>query len=78
MAEQPVVCYCGDDAAAKHTVARLIKQIGYEPVDCGALISSRYLEPLALLVAELAYNQGHRPEVGMRFVRRGKQKKGKA
>ena len=75
MAERPAVCYCGDETEAKHVVARLIKQMGFEPVDCGALAVSRYLEPLALLVAELAYNQGKRPEVGVRFVRRGKRKR---
>jgi predicted dinucleotide-binding enzyme len=70
--ERPAVCYCGDDARAKRVVRRLIRQIAFEPVDCGALASARYLEPLALLVAELAYNQGRRPEVGLRFLRRGR------
>ena len=42
---------------------------GFEPVDCGALSSARYLEPLALLVAELAYRLGARPELGLRFLR---------
>lgn len=70
--EQPAVCYCGDDAGAKRVVARLVREIGFEPVDCGALVSARYLEPLALLVAELAYDRGRRPEVGLRFVRRGR------
>jgi predicted dinucleotide-binding enzyme len=63
------VCYCGGDRRAKRVVARLIRQIGFDPVDCGALAVARYLEPLALLVAELAYNQGRRPEVGVRILR---------
>jgi hypothetical protein len=67
--ERPDVCYCGNDAAAKRVVARLIRQIGFEPVNCGALENARYLEPLALLVSELAYNQGRRPELGIRFLR---------
>lgn len=67
--EQPAVCCCGDDARAKRIVARLIREIGFEPVDCGPLSSARYLEPLALLVAELAYNHGRRPELGVRFMR---------
>lgn len=67
--ERPVVCYCGDEPRAKRVVARLIRQLGFEPVDCGALMVARYLEPLALLVAELAYNQGRRPEVGLRILR---------
>lgn len=72
--EQPAVCYCGDDASAKRVTARLIRQLGFEPVDCGALTSARYLEPLAMLVGELAYNQGKRPEVGLRILRRGRGK----
>jgi predicted dinucleotide-binding enzyme len=67
--ERPAVCYCGGDAPAKRVVARLIRQIGFEPVDCGALAVARYLEPLALLIGELAYNQGRRPEVGVRILR---------
>lgn len=68
--EQPAVCYCGDDTRAKRVTARLIRQLDFEPVDCGALVSARYLEPLAMLVGELAYNQGKRPEVGLRILRR--------
>jgi len=69
LGERPDVCYCGNDVAAKRVVARLIRQIGFEPVNCGSLENARYLEPLALLVSELAYNQGRRPEVGVRFLR---------
>jgi 8-hydroxy-5-deazaflavin:NADPH oxidoreductase len=72
LSEQPAVCYCGDDAGAKRVVARLIRQIGFEPVHCGKLEMARYLEPFTLLVAELAYNQHHRPEVGVRFLRPGR------
>jgi predicted dinucleotide-binding enzyme len=50
-------------------VARLARDLGYAPVDCGALSNARYLEPLAMLVGELAYNQRRRPEVGLRFLR---------
>lgn len=67
--EQPAACYCGDDSRAKHVVARLIRDLGFSPVDCGALVSARYLEPLAMLVGELAYNQGSSPKVGLRFLR---------
>jgi len=70
--EQPAVCYCGDDARAKRVTARLIRQLGFEPVNCGALKNARYLEPLAMLVGELAYNQGKRPELGLRILRRGR------
>lgn len=69
LSEKPVVCYASDERKAKRVVARLAKQIGFEPVDCGALLNARYLEPLAMLVGELAYNQGKRPEVGLRVLR---------
>ena len=72
LTEKPAVCYCGKDDGAKRVVRRLIREIGFEPVDCGSLLVARYLEPLALLVAELAYNQGRRPEVGVRFLRRAR------
>jgi len=55
-------------------VARLIRQIGFDSVDCGALAVARYLEPFALLVAELAYKQRRRPEVGVRFLRPRRQR----
>jgi predicted dinucleotide-binding enzyme len=67
--EQPAVCFCGNDARAKRLVARLIRDAGFEPVDCGALQVARYLEPFSLLVAELAYNRHKRPEVGYRVLR---------
>jgi len=35
---------------------------------------ARYLEPFALLVAELAYKQRRRPEVGVRFLRPRRQR----
>jgi predicted dinucleotide-binding enzyme len=76
--EQPAVCYCGDDASAKRVTARIIRQLGFEPVDCGPLMSARYLEPLAMLVGELAYNQGKRPEVGLRILRRSRSRRVKA
>ena len=75
LSERADVCYCGNDAAAKRVVARLIRQIGFEPVNCGSLESARFLEPLALLVGELAYNQGRRPEVGIRFLRPASKKR---
>lgn len=70
--EQPAGFYCSDHAPAKRVGARLIRQLGFEPVDCGSLVSARYLEPLAMLVGELAYNQSRRPEVGIRMLRPGR------
>jgi len=72
--EQPEVCYCSDSPKAKRVAARLVRDLGYAPRDCGALSSARYLEPLAMLVGELAYNQKRSPEVGLRFLRRTKER----
>ena len=36
---------CGDDASAKDTVARLISDIGFEPVDLGPLRLGKHQEP---------------------------------
>jgi len=41
--------YCGDDADAKAVVRRLIEDVGFEPIDAGALTSARYLEPMTML-----------------------------
>jgi 8-hydroxy-5-deazaflavin:NADPH oxidoreductase len=69
--ERPAVCYCGDDRSAKRSVARLIRDLGFQPTDCGKLAIARYLEPFALLVAELAYNRHRSPLLGVRFLRSG-------
>jgi predicted dinucleotide-binding enzyme len=62
--------YCGDNAEAKHAVAQLIRDAGFESVDCGPLASARYLEPLGMLLIELAYRQGMGTRIGLNLVRR--------
>lgn len=48
-AQPPVMFLAGDDEAAKATVAKLVSDIGFEPLDSGALRQSRLLEPLAMV-----------------------------
>lgn len=67
--ERPSLVYCGDDKKAKRVAARLIKDIGFDPVDAGPLRIARYLEPFSLLVAELAYEGDGGPELAYRFRR---------
>ncbi len=55
---RPQVFLAGDDAGAKETVAELVRAINYDPVDSGAMLSARYLEPLAELIIQMAYVQG--------------------
>jgi predicted dinucleotide-binding enzyme len=45
----PTMFFCGNDPAAKAEVATIIREFGWEPFDCGALISARALEPLCML-----------------------------
>jgi len=70
-APRPSLLFCGDDATAKQVAAGLIRDVGYEPVDVGALRMSRYLEPFAMVVAKIAYEGDGGPEVVYRFERIG-------
>src|SRR5712692_403821 len=69
---RPSLVYCGDDASSKETAAKLIRDVGFEPVDAGPLRIARYTEPFALLVAQLAYEGNEGPELAYRFERFGK------
>jgi hypothetical protein len=64
---RPNVVYCGGDAKAKNVAARLIRDVGFEPVDAGPLRVARYTEPFALLIAQLAYEGDRGPALAYRF-----------
>jgi predicted dinucleotide-binding enzyme len=66
---RPSMVYCGDDEDAKRVAATLVHDVGFDPVDVGALRVARYLEPFALLMGELAYEREGGPEVAYRFER---------
>ena len=51
--EEAAAFYCGDDIEAKRTVASLIRNMEFDPIDCGPLQNARYLEPLAQLMVQL-------------------------
>jgi hypothetical protein len=51
---RPSMVYCGDDKGAKRVAATLIRDVGFDPIDTGALRVARYMEPFALLMAEVA------------------------
>lgn len=48
-APTPAMLYCGADATAKATVARLIQALGFDPLDVGGLEQALHLEHLTLL-----------------------------
>lgn len=64
------IFYCGDDAQAKTVVADLIEECGFEAVDAGPLVNSRYVEPLAMLWVQFAYFLGMGPYIGVKLLRR--------
>lgn len=66
---RPTLVYCGDDKKSKTVAARLIRDIGFDPVDAGPLSIARYTEPFALLVAQLAYEGDKGPELAYRLER---------
>lgn len=62
--------YCGDDAGAKSVVAKLIGEVGFEPMDAGPLTSARYLEPMAMLMIQLGHLQGMGTNIALSLIRR--------
>jgi hypothetical protein len=55
--------FCGDDAAAKETVAGLIAQLGWEPLDVGGLAQALHLEHMTLLWVRMVRVHGHSPDL---------------
>ena len=60
--------YAGDDEAAKAIVNQLIGDIGFDPVDAGALKIARYLEPLAMLWINLSLTMGR--DIALQLIKR--------
>jgi predicted dinucleotide-binding enzyme len=68
-ATRPDLVYCGNDDDAKELVARLIRDVGFDPIDVGPLSIARYTEPFTLLIAKLAYEVEDSPALAYRFER---------
>jgi len=69
---RPSLLFCGDAARAKRVAMRLIRDVGFEPVDAGPLRIARYLEPFTLAIAQLAYEGDAGPAIAYRIERFGK------
>ena len=67
--ERPDLVYCGDNKGAKKTAARLIRDVGFNPVDVGELSMARYIEPYSLRMAQRAYESDDGPAIAYRFAR---------
>ncbi len=66
----PSLFYCGDDAAAKATVAALIADCGYTAIDTGGLGVARSLETLATAWVQFAVASGLFPNLAFKALRR--------
>ncbi|OOY03300.1 NADPH-dependent F420 reductase [Thioclava sp. F28-4] len=66
-ADPPQLLIYGDDAEAKSIARGLIEDIGFAPVDAGGLRTGRFVEPFAMVTAELAYGQPGGPALTYRF-----------
>jgi predicted dinucleotide-binding enzyme len=62
--------YAGDDPAAKSVAASLAGDLGFDPVDLGALAQSRLLEPFALVWITLAIHQAMGTDFALNIVQR--------
>lgn len=58
---KPAMLFCGDDAEAKKTVAGLLRQLGWEPVDVGGAEQALHLEHMTLLWVRMVRIGGHSP-----------------
>jgi len=74
---RPSLVYCGDRRDAKQLAARLIRDVGFDPVDAGPLRIARYLEPFTLAIAQLAYEGDDGPRIAYRIERYGNSRKGR-
>jgi 8-hydroxy-5-deazaflavin:NADPH oxidoreductase len=64
---RPDLVFCGNHKGAKKTAAKLIRDVGFNPVDLGELSAARYIEPFSLLLAEIAYSGSAGPQLAYRF-----------
>jgi predicted dinucleotide-binding enzyme len=67
--EQLTAFIAGNDKMAKQVVMGLSRDIGFEPVDVGPLKSARYLEPMAIMIIELAYSLKMGTKIGFKLVK---------
>jgi hypothetical protein len=60
---KPVMMFCGNDATAKATVAALIAQLGWDPLDVGGVEQALHLEHMTLLWVRMVRVQGRSPHM---------------
>jgi len=68
---RPAMLFCGDDAAAKSAVAKLVADVGFEPVDVGGLAQALHLEHMTLLWIRMVRAGGASPHTVWARLPRG-------
>jgi predicted dinucleotide-binding enzyme len=63
----PSLFHVGDDASAKATVAQLIRDARFDPIDVGGLENARLLEPFGLLMGKMGF--AYNPHVAYQFLK---------
>jgi predicted dinucleotide-binding enzyme len=66
--ERPTAIVCGDDAEAKKVVRGIARDIGFDEVDGGPLLSARFTEPMGMLWAKLALDGPYGEKVAFRVL----------
>src|ERR1051326_2910570 len=62
-AEKPTAIVSSDDDEAKKVVRQLARDIGFDEVDGGPLLSARFTEPIGMMWAQLAFEGGYGEKV---------------
>ena len=63
------VFVCGNDEPAKSEVIAVLKEIGLDAADAGALFAARFFEPAMMGLVYLAYGLKMGATIGLRFLR---------
>lgn len=67
--ERPAAIVSSDHARAKQVVRRLARELGFDDVDGGPLLTARFTEPCGMLWAQLAFEGGYGEKVAFRVLR---------
>jgi len=67
---KPAMLFCGDDRAARDSVAGLIADCGFEPVDVGGIVQALHLEHMTLLWVRMVRAGGQSPNLVWAALRR--------
>jgi len=66
----PVMFFAGDDRQHRATVAALLRDLGFDPIDAGPLSNARLLEPYAMLWIDLAMKRGQGRNAAFAYMHR--------